>query len=221
MMQIKNLPYLEKAFNEGYDIQQSYEEENHRVDYNLDFACQDIGLLSVNTGKIVACDPFVFAWDTKPFSYDFPVGDFLVQVSIGKFSYNDDERIALARIKFSEERPVSWEMALVENQNVRTLKEGEIFGYPVDAGTGCFMDVSAQLVLGKYLEKEENFYVLSEEMDKTYKHTRSWILWERGNENIAMFSSGEGDGHYPSYLGYDASGEICRLVTDFYLIFLS
>ncbi|WP_432774035.1 DUF4241 domain-containing protein [Brevibacillus gelatini] len=33
-----------------------------------------------------------------------------------------------------------------------------------------------------------------------------------------MFSSGWGDGSYASYIGYDADGQIVRLLTDFYLV---
>lgn len=35
---------------------------------------------------------------------------------------------------------------------------------------------------------------------------------------MAMFSTGWGDGSYASYIGYDAEGQIARLVTDFYLL---
>jgi hypothetical protein len=33
-----------------------------------------------------------------------------------------------------------------------------------------------------------------------------------------MFKSGWGDGFYATYIGYDKSGNICRLVTDFVVI---
>ena len=169
---MNNLDYLEEAFDNGFDIDQFYENEKGQTHYKLECSSQDIGLLNVKTGKIVACDPFVCSSDAEPFIYDFPVGKFPVQLTIGKFSYNSDERVALARIKFSEEKPVSWQMALVAGQDLKTLEEDEIFGYPVDAGAGCFMDVAAQIILDKYLEKEENLDVISEEIDKTYKHTR-------------------------------------------------
>ncbi|GAC1458493.1 MAG: hypothetical protein NVS2B14_01350 [Chamaesiphon sp.] len=36
--------------------------------------------------------------------------------------------------------------------------------------------------------------------------------------NIIAFSSGWGDGVYPTYLGYDAENNIAKVVTDFDLI---
>jgi Protein of unknown function (DUF4241) len=33
-----------------------------------------------------------------------------------------------------------------------------------------------------------------------------------------VFPSGYGDGTYPSYIGYDEYGKICRLVTDFLIM---
>ncbi|WP_409347192.1 DUF4241 domain-containing protein [Paenibacillus sp. MBLB4367] len=32
---------------------------------------------------------------------------------------------------------------------------------------------------------------------------------------MAVFSSGYGDGLYPTYIGYDKAGRIARLTTDF------
>ena len=33
-------------------------------------------------------------------------------------------------------------------------------------------------------------------MEATYKLTRSWLLWDREDSNVAMFSTGWGDGLY-------------------------
>jgi len=55
-------------------------------------------------------------------------------------------------------------------------------------------------------------------MEKNYKHTWDWLLWERNDLNVAMLKSGWGDGVYASYIGADINGNICRLVTDFAII---
>lgn len=105
---------------------------------------------------------------------------------------------------------------VTSGQDVTTLKEGEIYGYGVDAGTGAFMDITGAEELSSFLtQKEDNYERLIEEMELTYKHTRNWLLWQRGDNNVAMFSSGWGDGYYASYIGYDGDNNICRLVTDF------
>ncbi len=39
--------------------------------------------------------------------------------------------------------------------------------------------------------------------------------------NLAYFSSGNGDGGYPVYVGFDAEGNPTRVVVDFYLLHLA
>jgi hypothetical protein len=80
-------------------------------------------------------------------------------------------------LHISNEQTVKWVMALLPNQDIDLLKTDEIFGYPVDAGTGCFMDAEAATVFLKKLEDEvwtdENNYsnFMMKEMEKDYAHT--------------------------------------------------
>ncbi|AWX56377.1 DUF4241 domain-containing protein [Brevibacillus brevis] len=214
--------FFETAFDEGYTQEQD--------GYLYQFFRQDMGKLQVNTGKIVANDPFVM-FETEPFVEVFPKGSFSVQLAIAQVqsqskeeqtdnSLEPDERVALARIVFSEKPVVSWKMAVWAESDVSQLGEGEFFGYGVDAGTGSFMDAEACTLLEREIEKDEMFYeALTKKMDQTYKHTRSWGLIDLAEGcNVAMFSTGWGDGSYASYIGYDAEGQIARLVTDFYLL---
>jgi hypothetical protein len=71
------------------------------------------------------------------------------------------------------------------------------------------------------MSAESGFYdVILEGMDKTYRHTWSWFdfaPFEGKPENIICFSSGFGDGCYPSFFGWDAEGKVCALITDFCL----
>ena len=39
-----------------------------------------------------------------------------------------------------------------------------------------------------------------------------------GRNDFAAFSSGYGDGAYPSYFGFDEDGKPCVLVTDFLVL---
>lgn len=109
-------------------------------------------------------------------------------------------------------------MLTVEGQDASTLKPDHYFGYPVDAGVGCFMDAKAGRELEALMKKKPDYYeVLSAEMDKTYVHTWSWLNFKLGDgmQNIVAFSSGFGDGMYASYAGFDAESEVSVIVTDF------
>lgn len=178
---------------------------------------RDIGLLEVTTGQVVACDPMVMP-DRNAFTQTVPNGRHPVSIAIAR-NRGGDERIAYTRLRFSDAAPVRWEMALLEGQDSATLRGDEFFGYGVDAGTGCFMDRRAGQLLEARMQAEDDYYeTIMEEMDKTYAHTRSWADLRpdpSAPENVICFSSGWGDGSYPSFFGFDAEGKVAMLVTDF------
>lgn len=209
MIQLYIPKYLETGFSDGF----IYKDEEDNV-YNL--YNHEIGNIRILDGNIIACDPFLFNNDL-PFTTKFPIGTFPVQLSIAQI--NDDERVAFARIKFSEEIPFSWSLAVREGQDLLKLGENEIYGYGVDAGTGAFMDTSGAKEFMVYLnEKDDNFMLLIDDMKKNYKHTWDYLNWEKNQTNVIMFKSGWGDGYYATYIGFDKSGNICRLVTDFVVL---
>jgi hypothetical protein len=110
-------------------------------------------------------------------------------------------------------------MLTVGDQSVLTLKPDEIFGYPVDAGTGCFMDQSAGKLLREKMNSDHDFFeTLIAEMDKTYRYTWSWLNMKFGDANLVAISSGYGDGVYATYAGFDADGEVAVIATDFGLV---
>ncbi|WP_312116569.1 DUF4241 domain-containing protein [Brevibacillus reuszeri] len=211
---------FETAFEEGTTFEQDH--------YEYRLYCQDLGKLKVKTGKIVANDPFVL-FETEPFQASFPKGEFPVQLAIAKVAAKagstgaeeageSDERVAFAQIVFANKPVASWKMAVWENSDMSQLGPNEFFGYGVDSGTGSFMDASTCELFEKASEKDDTYMdKLSKEMDHTYKHTRCWLVKEVGEGNVMMFSTGWGDGSYASYIGFDANGEIVRLLTDFYL----
>jgi len=57
---------------------------------------------------------------------------------------------------------------------------------------------------------------LMEAMNATYENTRSWADYrlDRSDLNVMAFSSGIGDGLYPSYFGRIGDTVVC-LITDF------
>ena len=189
------------------------------------FRTLDLGKLIVSSGKISACDPFVFLDHTKPFLTAVPNGEHLVRLAIVSGSMSDG-RIAFARVDFSPAPAVSWKMALVEGQDASMLKKGEIFGYGVDAGTGSFYDPEAGKAANRMLNNKpdgwEDWQRDGEANGKNADLKPNFFLMQpSGPGNIAMFASGWGDGFYPSWFGYDADGKVAALVTDFLVINLN
>lgn len=172
------------------------------------------GHVKITSSQISACDPFVMM-DPEPFEREVPNGEYPVLLSIAEI--NDDQRVAFAKVIFAEGEPVSWVMATAEGQDPSALEEGYLYGYGVDAGTGCFADPRAlERLSEKFDDDEMYFQVIIDDMEKTYRHTRSWHDQSVGEDlNVVMFSSGLGDGVYASYFGLDEAGKVLSLVTDF------
>lgn len=183
------------------------------------FHTQGAGDLIITSGRIAAADPFVNLTDTPPFTTPVPNGRFPVTLAVAKIG-DGHYRVAFARVLFSTAPVVRWQMALIEGQNPAKLKENEIFGYPVDAGTGSFFDpaaaVEAKALMDRNPNAWEDWQTRGEANGARIENFGTFLLNEPfGNSNVVMFHSGWGDGFYPSYFGYDAAGQVTVLVTDF------
>lgn len=219
-------PYADaftKAFDPQYRllIDEAAETKPPRV-VSTAFRTLELGRLKIVSGKIAACDPFVQIGGRPAFVQTVPNGDHAVRLAVVEGGINSG-RIAYARVDFSTEPAVTWKMALIEGQNSATLKDGEIFGYPVDAGTGAFFDPKAGEALAADLKKDENAWeswqTAGERNGKEANlEPNFFLMLPAGDLNAAMFASGWGDGFYASYFGYGRAGEVVAIVTDFAII---
>jgi hypothetical protein len=82
------------------------------------------------------------------------------------------------------------------------------------------MDAEAIKALdqGQLTQIEEGVYKdIRKEMENHYHYDWKYTMFNFRQHNLAAFSTGVGDGRYASYIGFDAKGKPCRLVTDFAL----
>ena len=178
-----------------------------------------IGKINIVSGKIVACDPFMISKNDHHFHQEAPSGEYDVSLIIATNLTNNDERVAGAYIDFSNKTPEKWIMATKGHQKLSDLRENHIYGYGVDSGTGSFLDLeSAKALVHNFMTNENYFEELNEHFDENYISTRSWVIYEVDpvkKLNVAMFSSGYGDGFYPSYWGYANDNSVICVLTDF------
>jgi hypothetical protein len=182
---------------------------------------QSCGVLHITSGRIVACDPLVQP-EREPFIRSVSGrGAFPAEV------LQHEGRHALAVLWLRERgglqpADLRWEPALLEGQSQDDLGDDEFYGYPVDAGVGCFMDAECAAAIAEREARESanpgyvSYYddVLDTELG-VKDMADHYPLGEGSANNVLIFSSGWGDGSYPSYWALDAAGEPVALVTDF------
>lgn len=209
---------FELAFQRGWrvTIDDALPGEPARL-VEMGFYIFDAGRLRLPSGRITACDPFV-GIDRPPFAVALPKGEYPVRLALIEGTFGDG-RVAFARVDFSSAPVVRWEMAVSEGQNPVVLKDDSYFGYPVDAGTGSFVDADAAQAAAARMKGDESWsqsWIDAGTSDSKIKGVpRFFLAVDAGPGNIIMFQSGWGDGFYASWFGYDADGKVAALVTDF------
>ncbi|MDQ0012108.1 hypothetical protein J2W23_000472 [Variovorax boronicumulans] len=185
---------------------------------------QPCGMLQITSGRIVACDPLVQP-EREPFVRSVSGrGAFAAEV------LQHEGRHALAVLWLRERgglqpADLRWEPALLDGQSPDDLGDDEFYGYPVDAGVGCFMDAECAAAIAEREARESvnpgyvSYYddVLDTELG-VKDMADHYPLGEGSANNVLIFSSGWGDGSYPSFWALDASGEPVALVTDFMMM---
>ncbi|MDN5397344.1 MAG: DUF4241 domain-containing protein, partial [Chryseobacterium sp.] len=183
----------------------------------------EVGKIYLSSGKLVACDP-VITNDMKPFTTEFPKGDFSVLLH----KERESNCVAYAEIIFSNAAISEWEMAVTEGQNVKDLADEEIFGYPVESGMGCLMDADTQNSLNElenrlYHSKGADFMGIYEEFFHEYFFDEKgaidqYAFLKPADEHpgtIFAFETGYGEGFYASYIAYDKDHKPVKIITEF------
>lgn len=222
-------PRVAKAFKPGAQAR-----DRHQGD--VTFWTRSVGDLIVPTGRIVACDPFSCV-DAPAFVREVPPGTYPVLLALAQFAHNGDERIAAAMLRLCDAAPVRWEPAVWTRNSANAGPETEAEEGPtqtatatngapvadtycVDSGFGAFMDEAAIEALLDHIEAEDDDDYLQARLDalRPALGGPEWFdipLDEETGANVLLFTSGWGDGAYPSYWGFAANGDLVCLLTDF------
>jgi hypothetical protein len=213
---------FERAFAPGFSVETKDEFQGETRVETVPFKVVEAGSLKLPSGRICAADPFVSLSDAKPFKQATPTGAFPVRLAVADFP-SGGLRVAFARVDFKQAAVVRWSMAVIEGQDIATLKKDEMFGYGVDAGTGSFFDPQAGKAAADLLKSNEDAWEAwqteGEANGPKVIGPYSFLLdLPLGEANAIMFGSGWGDGFYASWFGYDADGDVAALITDFQTI---
>jgi hypothetical protein len=178
-----------------------------------------LGTIALPTGRVIAVDPYT-VWGLTPFDRRVIPGSYPVYLW---FDAAEPTRPALAELRLRACTPIYWQNAAPEGESLFDLAENEAFGYGVDAGAGSFAAPEFFETFGMtddgYLEGEA-YYAFSEGLLLDLASPgdtgipQDFVVQNDG-QDMAVFSSGWGDGFYFSYWGFDPQGCPCTLVTDF------
>lgn len=185
----------------------------------LPIALDSLGSLSFTDGQLVVADPYLMDADPAPIVQRLrsqPYEVVLARAEMGP----DHLRIAAAMLVADLEHFSEWRMAHWPEQDPATLTGDQFFGYGVDAGTGCFADVGAARVASRVLAADAG--MLEDPVSRALFSSApaagaAVVSPEAGAKEIAIFSSGWGDGFYPTWLGMTGNGEVAVAITDFLL----
>ncbi|MGA9211526.1 DUF4241 domain-containing protein [Kaistella sp.] len=183
----------------------------------------EAGKINLTTGKLVACDPLITS-EMPAFTTGFPKGEFTVLVH----KEIESNCIAYVEIVFGNAEISRWELATSEGQNLSDLEEGEIYGYPVESGMGCFMDFETQQNLNLleqdlFKRKGADFMGIYEEFFHEHFYQEEGAVNQyaflKPNDaksgNLFAFETGYGEGFYATYIGFDKNNSPVKVVSEF------
>jgi hypothetical protein len=180
----------------------------------------DVGAVNLATGRLVVRDNDWCVPDSgherEAFAEEFPPGRYRVVLSLVDFDKPGvPPRGAAAKVVIRDEAPVSWEMALRPGQDLSKLGDEEFFGFSVDSGQGCFLDVTALPLLGRLQDNRDEWERIRDEVMRD-----GWteVTDAESGLNIILFDCGMGDGAYPTWIGRSAGGEVVCFISDLELL---
>jgi hypothetical protein len=173
--------------------------------------------LVLPSGAVVAWDAFVIV-GAQALERTVEPGRYQVILTLTRDT-SGDKRVAFARIELRDGRPVRWELATQPGQDPDQLPPDSVFGYGVDSGTGMFADAeTVALALQDYDRYGTSLLQRLTDVVNRDDYWTNIVVDPASGADAVAFTSGYGDGYYPSYWGFDADDEVVCLVTDFGLL---
>jgi len=179
--------------------------------YSYEMNPLHVGDLVLSSGKIVIGEPFFF-FDKEPLETVIKPGIYPVYIAeaiIREKNKVVDKRNALAKIELSSSTAVTWKY---------------IESFPVDGGTGGFMDYQSVKDIIATNHFDDFTHRVIDGFDKVYKTPEpfneqhplyhQYVNLDYKNGNLIAFSTGWGDGFYNSFIGYDSDGNAVEILTD-------
>ncbi|GAA1475378.1 DUF4241 domain-containing protein [Corynebacterium felinum] len=192
-----------------------------------------LGSLTITSGAIRACDPFVDIESSLQFPA--PNGTFEVIVTIAHITEGKKPHLREAYLSliFDPAPATRFTAATPLGIHNDPTKTGGYYCVAVDAGTIAFVDAHAAILMIERVEAQgldlcddildsnqpDSWFNLLFNPDHYCKGSANIPLpFFSGGENIVLCSSGWGDGYYPVLAGFDAQGKLLSYHIDLQVV---
>lgn len=174
------------------------------------------------TGKVIACDPLVFADGASPFTVSVAPGTYALRAWVALLLRGEDvlqRRVVALQLVVRNAPAARWEMALIDGDDLSALAGDGFFGYPVDAGTGTLADMVAVRAIATWdYDRVEEHYIPAQVPVEPVPGVAAAVTDEATGANVVVVTTGWGDGQYPTFIGYTGEQQVACFVTDFMVV---
>jgi hypothetical protein len=207
------------AYTPRFDVLLADGAQLHTHGQHIKISRHGAGRVVLPTGAVVACDPLAFP-ETAPFATAIKPGEYPVVAWVADVTGEhggDLERCnAALQLVVTDEAVATWELA----DEPVISPEGEARpGYPVDAGTGAFLDAAAAAILSGWdFDRVDETFIPAHEPAGPVPYLIVVEVDPGTKANVVTVSSGYGDGVYSTWLGRTTAGDVACFVTDFQVV---
>lgn len=176
-----------------------------------------IGHIELPDGRLVACDPYIAADAADHFITAVPSGRHEVQV-VRAVVGPDHERNAAALLVTGAGAVARWTMGVTDPDAPPPAEWDGFIGYAVDSGTGCFASPAGQQAATSVLMEDAG--MLEDPLSTALEQSPLQAVVAApapDAPDVAVFTSGWGDGMYPTWFGHAEDGTVVLVMTDFLL----
>lgn len=170
----------------------------------------EFDFIRLDGGKVVMFDAYSAARRYLPLEGNFGAIAFPFCLSC---MTDEGERVAYAGLRFSENKPVKWDVVCSASELLRLATASDAGAVPIVSGVCAFSDEKGYDVFRSHINDElsplSGLIVLD---GQTHTVVRLY------DNQYAVFSSGWGDGAYRIYAGRAENGKVAILIADFGMI---
>lgn len=170
----------------------------------------EVGQVSLPDGRLGVGDVFLADGGGRP--QVLPVGEHTCVVGMGTIA-EDHQRVVAGLLLTGTEPIVRWSEGRTDEERDGELEVGDFYGFGIDSGVAAFFAPGESDMIEDLGDE-----AVTEMYDKFESNGFNGAMMETvSGQQVAVFSTGWGDGHYPTWFGHAADGSVSVVMADFFV----